>query len=53
MQEGKADYILLARELLRDSGWPLRAARELKVPAKWPNQYERADNERWVGKNAK
>ncbi|KAI7859813.1 hypothetical protein BDC45DRAFT_495053 [Circinella umbellata] len=53
LQEGKADYILLAREFLRDNGWPLRAARELKVPVKWPNQYERADNERWVGKNGK
>lgn len=50
LQENQADYILLARELLRDSSWVLRAARELKVPVKWPNQYERADQERWVGK---
>ncbi|KAI9497517.1 hypothetical protein BDB00DRAFT_881699 [Zychaea mexicana] len=53
LQEGKADYILLAREFLRDSGWALRAARELNVPVEWPNQYKRADNERWVGKNGK
>ncbi|KAI8149514.1 hypothetical protein BJV82DRAFT_662811 [Fennellomyces sp. T-0311] len=53
LQEEKADYILLAREFLRDSGWALRAARELNIQVKWPNQYERADNERWVGKNSK
>ncbi|KAI8149516.1 hypothetical protein BJV82DRAFT_573835 [Fennellomyces sp. T-0311] len=50
LQEGKADYILLARELLRNSGWPLRAAKELGLIVKWPNQYERADAERWLSK---
>src|SRR6202042_885636 len=40
--EGKADFVLLARELLRDPYWPLRAARELGVEVTWPKQYERA-----------
>jgi hypothetical protein len=33
---------LLAREMLRDPYWPLRAARELGQPAAWPVQYLRA-----------
>jgi 2,4-dienoyl-CoA reductase-like NADH-dependent reductase (Old Yellow Enzyme family) len=40
--EGSADTVLLARELLRDPYWPLRAARELGVKVKWPDQYLRA-----------
>lgn len=39
---GDADVVLLARELLRDPHWPLRAARELVVDIPWPVQYERA-----------
>jgi 2,4-dienoyl-CoA reductase-like NADH-dependent reductase (Old Yellow Enzyme family) len=39
---GEADVVLLARELLRDPHWPLRAARELDVDIPWPVQYERA-----------
>ena len=39
---GDADVVLLARELLRDPHWPLRAARELGVDVAWPRQYERA-----------
>ena len=42
VREGKADCVLLARELLRDPYWPLRAARELGHPAPWPAQYLRA-----------
>jgi 2,4-dienoyl-CoA reductase-like NADH-dependent reductase (Old Yellow Enzyme family) len=38
----KADLILLARELLRDPYWPLRAARELGRQISWPSQYLRA-----------
>ncbi|MBU3736059.1 MAG: NADH:flavin oxidoreductase/NADH oxidase [Methylobacterium sp.] len=38
----QADLIFLARELLRDPYWPLRAARELGVDLPWPNQYARA-----------
>jgi 2,4-dienoyl-CoA reductase-like NADH-dependent reductase (Old Yellow Enzyme family) len=39
---GQADAVLLARELLRDPYWPLRAARELGQPVSWPVQYLRA-----------
>ncbi|MGN6567099.1 MAG: NADPH dehydrogenase NamA [Flavipsychrobacter sp.] len=39
---GQADVVLLARELLRDPYFPLRAARELSYDIKWPDQYERA-----------
>jgi 2,4-dienoyl-CoA reductase-like NADH-dependent reductase (Old Yellow Enzyme family) len=39
---GEADAVLLAREMLRDPYWPLRAARHLGVSGSWPNQYLRA-----------
>jgi 2,4-dienoyl-CoA reductase-like NADH-dependent reductase (Old Yellow Enzyme family) len=39
---GQADIVLLARELLRDPYWPLRAAHVLKQQVSWPKQYERA-----------
>ena len=39
---GEADVVLLARELLRDPHWPLRAAQALRAEAPWPKQYERA-----------
>jgi 2,4-dienoyl-CoA reductase-like NADH-dependent reductase (Old Yellow Enzyme family) len=40
---GQADAVLLARELLRDPYWPLRAARALGVEVDyWPKQYLRA-----------
>jgi 2,4-dienoyl-CoA reductase-like NADH-dependent reductase (Old Yellow Enzyme family) len=42
IENGRADCVLLARELLRDPYWPLRAARELDVPMDWPSQYLRA-----------
>lgn len=44
VREGKADLVLLARELLRDPSWPLRAARELGVKdgVVPPVQYARA-----------
>jgi 2,4-dienoyl-CoA reductase-like NADH-dependent reductase (Old Yellow Enzyme family) len=42
VRTGQADCVLLARELLRDPYWPLRAARELGQPASWPVQYLRA-----------
>jgi 2,4-dienoyl-CoA reductase-like NADH-dependent reductase (Old Yellow Enzyme family) len=38
----QADVVLLARELLRDPHWPLRAAAELGADITWPAQYERA-----------
>lgn len=42
IQQGQADMVFLARELLRDPYWPLHAAHELGVNMPWPNQYERA-----------
>jgi 2,4-dienoyl-CoA reductase-like NADH-dependent reductase (Old Yellow Enzyme family) len=39
MVTGQADAVLVARELLRDPYWPLRAARELGQPISWPVQY--------------
>jgi 2,4-dienoyl-CoA reductase-like NADH-dependent reductase (Old Yellow Enzyme family) len=39
---GQADAVILARELLRDPHWPLRAARELGQPISWPVQFLRA-----------
>ena len=39
---GRADLVLLARELLRDPYFPLRAARELGQAVPWPAQYLRA-----------
>jgi 2,4-dienoyl-CoA reductase-like NADH-dependent reductase (Old Yellow Enzyme family) len=39
---GQADAVMLARELLRDPYWPLRAARELGQATTWPSQYLRA-----------
>ena len=39
---GRADVVLLARELLRDPYWPLHAAKELGVPGPVPKQYGRA-----------
>ena len=44
IREGRADLVALARELLRDPHWPLRAAVELgrREAAAVPAQYERA-----------
>ena len=42
IRTGQADLVLLARELLRDPYWPLRAGDELRQEAPWPNQYLRA-----------
>jgi 2,4-dienoyl-CoA reductase-like NADH-dependent reductase (Old Yellow Enzyme family) len=42
VRSGQADVVLLARELLRDPHWPLRAARELGKEIAWPAQYQRA-----------
>ncbi|MDB4942037.1 MAG: NADH:flavin oxidoreductase/NADH oxidase [Labilithrix sp.] len=38
----QADLVLLARELLRDPYWPVRAAKELRVKLPAPVQYARA-----------
>lgn len=42
VRSGQADLVLLARELLRDPSFPLRASRELGVEGPWPRQYLRA-----------
>ncbi len=46
LAEGAADVVLLARAVLRDPHWALRAAHELGVPVgkgvDWPKQYLRA-----------
>ncbi|MEO8623474.1 MAG: oxidoreductase, partial [bacterium] len=44
IRSGKSDLVIIARQLLRDPYWPLRAARELGVKIKWPAQYERASD---------
>lgn len=38
----QADLVLLAREMLRDPYWPLRAAKALGQDVTWPDQYLRA-----------
>jgi 2,4-dienoyl-CoA reductase-like NADH-dependent reductase (Old Yellow Enzyme family) len=42
VRDGRADCVLIARELLRDPYWPMRAARELGREIPWPAQYLRA-----------
>lgn len=42
IRSGQADMVFLARELLRDPHWPLRAATVLRQDVAWPPQYERA-----------
>jgi 2,4-dienoyl-CoA reductase-like NADH-dependent reductase (Old Yellow Enzyme family) len=39
---GRADVVLLARALLADPGWPMRAAKTLGVKPEVPSQYRRA-----------
>jgi 2,4-dienoyl-CoA reductase-like NADH-dependent reductase (Old Yellow Enzyme family) len=39
---GQADLVFLAREMLREPYWPLKASRALGQEQKWPAQYERA-----------
>ncbi len=42
IRDGQADMVFLARALLRDPYWPLRAADELGQDGPWPKQYLRA-----------
>ncbi len=37
--DGRADLVLLGKQLLREPYWALRAAAELGVPAPWPERY--------------
>lgn len=46
IRTGQADIVLLAREMLRDPYWPMRAARELGQTMSWPAQYLRAGPEK-------
>lgn len=39
---GKADFVFMAREFLRDPYWPLHAAEELGQQTSWSKQYLRA-----------
>lgn len=42
LQNGEADLIFIARELLRNPYFPLQAAKELGDEITWPKQYERS-----------
>jgi 2,4-dienoyl-CoA reductase-like NADH-dependent reductase (Old Yellow Enzyme family) len=42
IRSGQANMVFLARELLRDPYWPLRAADQLRQNGPWPKQYLRA-----------
>ena len=42
LKEGRADLIILGRELLRNPYFPLYASRDLNEEISWPNQYLRA-----------
>jgi len=42
IRSGQADLVFLAREMLRDPHFPLRAARELRAEVAWAPQYLRA-----------
>ncbi|MCX6284720.1 MAG: oxidoreductase, partial [Bacteroidetes bacterium] len=46
LEQGQADIILMARELLRDPYFPLKAAFELGDDIAWPKQYLRARKKR-------
>jgi 2,4-dienoyl-CoA reductase (NADPH2) len=42
INSGHADLVFLAREMLREPYWALKAGRALGQDQKWPVQYERA-----------
>ncbi|AYL99083.1 NADH:flavin oxidoreductase/NADH oxidase [Mucilaginibacter celer] len=42
LANGDADMVMIARELLRDPYFPLKAAHQLHHDVTWPNQYARA-----------
>jgi 2,4-dienoyl-CoA reductase-like NADH-dependent reductase (Old Yellow Enzyme family) len=42
LTSGQADLVFLARELLRDPYWPIRAAKQFAIAIHVPVQYERA-----------
>jgi 2,4-dienoyl-CoA reductase-like NADH-dependent reductase (Old Yellow Enzyme family) len=42
VRSGQADFVVMAREMLRDPHFALRAAKELNADVEWPKQYLRA-----------
>jgi len=42
LQNDRADFVFLGRELLRNPYWALQAAKELRENIDWPTQYERS-----------
>lgn len=46
LESGKADAVFLARQMLRDPHWPLRAAHELGARVQWSKQMARGAS--WV-----
>jgi 2,4-dienoyl-CoA reductase-like NADH-dependent reductase (Old Yellow Enzyme family) len=44
VREGRADIVLLARQMLRDPYFALHAGAELGSDVRWPDQYLRAKN---------
>lgn len=42
LQQGRADLIFIAREMLRDPYFALHAAKQLDTEIEWPVQYQRA-----------
>ena len=42
VRSGQADFVVMAREMLRDPHFALRAAKELGAEVQWPSQYLRA-----------
>jgi 2,4-dienoyl-CoA reductase-like NADH-dependent reductase (Old Yellow Enzyme family) len=42
VRSGRADVVLIAREMLRDPYFPMHAAQQLRVAFPWPVQYVRA-----------
>jgi 2,4-dienoyl-CoA reductase-like NADH-dependent reductase (Old Yellow Enzyme family) len=48
LQSGASDAVMIARAMLRDPNWALRAANELGQDVDWPHQYQRG---RWPKTN--
>jgi 2,4-dienoyl-CoA reductase-like NADH-dependent reductase (Old Yellow Enzyme family) len=52
VEQGQADLVLLAREMLRDPYWAVHAAAALNETASWPKQYLRAAPQRSLARTA-
>lgn len=42
IRNGRADFVFIGRELLRNPYWPLHASQKLGIDIPWPEQYERS-----------